>query len=468
MYGLYIHNVNILDPPLPSTEYSKHSFLMYQGSDGNEQEIAWSVLDGTPQNGHGGINRCYHNHSSPGTGPGNPIWGVHFHDNIVRGCPGNTLDATVDPGKGSGVEFYNNIIYDTGTGENWVGYTRGYTLFGLQLGTEADYNWLPDSGKVKFYNNTIYNMNATVAAGSGMTGGLFYGPAGMTWGSTLSAPPPAVTICPTNCTGKSYKGTLPPTKYTPFYFPKSVAFQSAVSSVDAKTQNVVDDGNGNLTEEGEVIGTIKYTTGDYSFTLLRDPVARGTVKYLSIRSYRVDVKNNIFYLKAGQPVLFTYGAGLQQFEMDHNLFYNESGVGPGMQPTWPIKVTNAVGNNSNPLFASPATGDFRLKPGSPAIGSGADTGITRDFEGNLRTTNDLGALAFGSSSSAGSSSSSPSSPCDINGDGKVDHDDVTAAINQTIGSANCGSAGKLGTPGCNVAAVQRVINAIQSGVCRAQ
>lgn len=458
-YGLYIHNVNIGGTPGDTTgEASKHSALIYQGTDGNEQEFAWSVFDGTPQNGLGGINRCYHNHSSPGTSTGNPIWGVHFHDNILRGCPGNTLDATVDPGRGSGVEFYNNIIYHTGTCENWVGYTRGYSVFLFTLSSQADYNWLPQSGKVKFYNNTIYDLNSCSA---GMSNGLFDGPTGMGWGSTLSAPPPTVTLCSSRCTNTRYHGTLPPTSYTPYYFAKGVAFQVGSSYLPATTQNVVDDGNGNLTQEGQKIGTIAYATGEYDFTLLRAPASGSIAKYYSIWSYRVDVKNNVIYLKSGAPVFHTYNAGQQIFEMDHNLFYNEAGTGAGLQPTWPIKVTNPVGNNVDPMFVSSGTGDFHLKAGSPAIGAGVDTGIAYDFDGNLRTGYDLGALAASSTSSV----SSASDPCDLNGDGKVDQNDFYSAISQTIGSAPCGTAARLGTQGCNVAAVQRVANATKAGGC---
>jgi len=465
-YGLYLHNLGVGGTPGDtSNENSKHTAMIYQGADGNEQEFAWNIIDGTPQPGVGGVNRCYHNHSSPGTGPGNPIFGVHIHDNIFTGCAGNTFDATIDPGKGSGVEFYNNIIYHTGTCQNWVGYTYGYSYFLFEQGVGGgyDYAWLPQSGTMKFYNNTIYDINSCSAT----TNGLFSGPGPVI--GNLTYPPPPVTICSSSCTGTHYSGTLPPTTWgdgvtTPYYFPLGVVFSTIVGSAPVPLENLVDDGNGHLTQEGQVVGTINYYTGAYDFTFLRTPPTGCTVQYYSIYSYRVDMKNNIIYLKSGESVFWDYSAGQQIFNMDHNLFYNEAGTGAGQQLTWPIKVTNPVGNNSNPMFASANTGDFHLQPGSPAIGSGVNTGIAWDFDGNPRTGNDLGAFA---ASSTGSPTAS-TSPCDLNGDGKVDQNDVTAATNQTIGVLPCGNLQSVGNGACTIAAIQRVEEAFRTGVCRVQ
>ena len=116
------------------------------------------------------------------------------------------------------------------------------------------------------------------------------------------------------------------------------------------------------------------------------------------------------------------------------------------------------------MFASASTADFHLQPGSPAIGSGVNTGIAWDFDGNPRTGNDLGAFA---ASSTGSSTAS-TSPCDLNGDGKVDQNDVTAATNQTIGVLPCGNLQSVGNGACTIAAIQRVEEAFRTGVCRVQ
>jgi hypothetical protein len=456
VYGNYVHNVNTINPELATgySEASKHMFMVYLGSDGNEQELGWNVIDATPQNGHGVTSRCLQIHSSPTTSDppnGFPMWGLHIHDNVMTGCGGYAINFTADPGKGSGIEFYNNLVYHTGACDNWAGMqVNRFLLYTLAT---LDFNWAATSGKFKFYNNTVYDVNSCNPSSNG----LFMGPAG---GSSAPIKPPVnQTICSSSCSTRQ-SGTLPPTDYTPYYNPHGVTFQTTYP--EAGKQSIVDDGNGNLTQEGQIVGTINYSTGDYDFTFLRAVPAASQVLYRWIWEYRVEMKNNIIYLKAGEPVFYTHDGFHQMFEMDHNLFYNEAGTGTGGPPTWPIKVTNPVGNNSDPMFVSPATGDFHLKPGSPAIGSGADTGIAWDFDGNPRTANDIGAFAFGSTSA------SLSQACDINGDGKVDNNDITAAISQTTGGAACGSAGKLGTSGCNVAAIQRVINAVHGGDCRVQ
>ena len=59
----------------------------------------------------------------------------------------------------------------------------------------------------------------------------------------------------------------------------------------------------------------------------------------------------------------------------------------------------------------------------------------------------------------------PSSPCDLNGDGKVDTLDVQIAINQALGISACSTAALMGSGQCNVVDVQRVINASLGGAC---
>jgi hypothetical protein len=57
-------------------------------------------------------------------------------------------------------------------------------------------------------------------------------------------------------------------------------------------------------------------------------------------------------------------------------------------------------------------------------------------------------------------------PCDINGDGVVDQNDVTAAKNQALGIATCSTADLEQTGHCSVVGVQRVINAVNGQSCR--
>jgi hypothetical protein len=56
------------------------------------------------------------------------------------------------------------------------------------------------------------------------------------------------------------------------------------------------------------------------------------------------------------------------------------------------------------------------------------------------------------------------SPCDLNQDGTINTADVHLAINMTLGSVPC-TANFFGAGICNVAVVQRVINAAMGQVC---
>ena len=56
--------------------------------------------------------------------------------------------------------------------------------------------------------------------------------------------------------------------------------------------------------------------------------------------------------------------------------------------------------------------------------------------------------------------------CDVNGDGVVNSADVSAAINQALGVAPCGTAALQQAGQCTVIDVQRVINASLGGACR--
>jgi hypothetical protein len=70
----------------------------------------------------------------------------------------------------------------------------------------------------------------------------------------------------------------------------------------------------------------------------------------------------------------------------------------------------------------------------------------------------LNAFLFRLNSSGGTTS-----PCDLNGDGRVDTLDVQSAINQALGISSCTM--QL-TGQCSVIDVQRVINASLGGVCK--
>lgn len=56
------------------------------------------------------------------------------------------------------------------------------------------------------------------------------------------------------------------------------------------------------------------------------------------------------------------------------------------------------------------------------------------------------------------------SPCDLNGDRTVNQTDAQLAVNMSLGSTPC-TANIMGANVCNVAVVQRVINAATGGAC---
>src|SRR5207253_10917240 len=67
--------------------------------------------------------------------------------------------------------------------------------------------------------------------------------------------------------------------------------------------------------------------------------------------------------------------------------------GSGVEP---IFSNNILGQD--PKFINPATGDYRLQAGSPAIDKGYPSSLTTDFAGNPRpwgATIDIGAYEYG-------------------------------------------------------------------------
>jgi hypothetical protein len=66
----------------------------------------------------------------------------------------------------------------------------------------------------------------------------------------------------------------------------------------------------------------------------------------------------------------------------------------------------------------------------------------------------------------GISTAPPPSPCDLDGNGLLNNTDVQAAIDQALNPAKCGTADLDKNGKCDVIDVQRVINALVSGVCK--
>ncbi len=66
----------------------------------------------------------------------------------------------------------------------------------------------------------------------------------------------------------------------------------------------------------------------------------------------------------------------------------------------------------------------------------------------------------------GTSGAPPPSPCDLDGDGSISGADVNAAINQVLNPQTCGTADLDKNGRCDVIDVQRVVNAVVTGVCK--
>jgi hypothetical protein len=101
----------------------------------------------------------------------------------------------------------------------------------------------------------------------------------------------------------------------------------------------------------------------------------------------IALQNNILYAESGQTY-YDFGTGVvpSVFSAASNNLWFNAGIAPGWD-------TNSV--NANPMFINAASNDFRLSENSPAIDTGINTGISRDYIGTLRDLNyDIGAYEY--------------------------------------------------------------------------
>jgi hypothetical protein len=98
------------------------------------------------------------------------------------------------------------------------------------------------------------------------------------------------------------------------------------------------------------------------------------------------VRNNIFY-NAGSNYWASDGGSVQG---SHNILYTTEGVIP--PGDFPDDLVNV-----DPFFVNPIADDYHILPGSPAIDSGMNVGVTTDLEGTPRPQGsgyDIGAYEF--------------------------------------------------------------------------
>ncbi|MFY9343168.1 MAG: hypothetical protein WAT39_11795, partial [Planctomycetota bacterium] len=103
----------------------------------------------------------------------------------------------------------------------------------------------------------------------------------------------------------------------------------------------------------------------------------------------VSVEHNTSYRGAGAPLVFLTALSTNPTVVRNNLMFCAQGVASA--PTGSVTLFQNL--TANPLFVSPATGDFHLGAGSPAIGTGVATGVRTDFYRAARTSPaDVGAV----------------------------------------------------------------------------
>lgn len=120
----------------------------------------------------------------------------------------------------------------------------------------------------------------------------------------------------------------------------------------------------------------------------------------------ITAKNNIAYATAAATYAISIGTAYDQtLDITNNIWYAPNvanwyfwnNAGGGTLATWNALTGIGTDKNEDPLFVSPATGDFHLQAASPCRDAGVDVGLTSDYAGHLvkfGTAPDIGAYEF--------------------------------------------------------------------------
>jgi len=185
----------------------------------------------------------------------------------------------------------------------------------------------------------------------------------------------------------------------------------------------------------------------------------------------ITLRNNI---SVGPKTMHLYfgsatGEGNYTIDSDYNLFYPDKPKGFGFKEkgyaTYPdLSGWQAVSRTgctldphsivAKPLFVDLEDGNFHLRPDSPAIDEGVDVGLSEDFDGNpvwYGAAPDIGAYEYGSAFLK----------YDVNGDRKVNIQDVQACVNHISGTQDWGTRADVNGDGkVNENDVREIVNII--------
>ena len=155
-------------------------------------------------------------------------------------------------------------------------------------------------------------------------------------------------------------------------------------------------------EHNTVVRTLAHESADSEDVIFWNYESYGANTNLNFR-------NNIFvYDGARVEPVFARG----QFDHSYNLFYRTDEESIPKQANRSAYERKYLGGGAhlgtgdkigNPLFRDLANGDFRLQPGSPAIGSGTNLGYAWNFDGQpipKESAPDIGAIQSGASQSS--------------------------------------------------------------------
>jgi hypothetical protein len=98
--------------------------------------------------------------------------------------------------------------------------------------------------------------------------------------------------------------------------------------------------------------------------------ANGCVNIVNVNRYTLKFANNIIY-STGEPYMSGWSDAKIPPREGNNLWF-----GKGPAPAWDRSAVS-----TDPLFVDAAKGNLHLRPGSPAIDAGVDTGVMLDFDG---------------------------------------------------------------------------------------